>query len=363
LLEIPSPPGDERRIAAFLVERLGELGFTAEVDAAGNAVGTIGRSGPLLVLLGHLDTVPGDIPVRLEGDVLHGRGAVDAKGPLACLVCAAALAHSQTPARIVVAGAVEEEAESRGALALRERLSPDALVIGEPSGANGVVLGYKGVVRLQYEVTRPESHPAGPHEKAVEAAAEFWTAVRDAVRARYPVEAPAFERAIPTLVRLEGDLVRARAAISCRTPVGFDPDWLAEVVERARNGASVTLVERVEAVVTTRDDPVVRALSTAIRARGEAPRLKVKSGTSDMNVVAPVWRVPMAAYGPGDASLDHTPEERIELPEFLRATEILAAALPEIAAAVGPGDVEPGGLSEEEERLISERLEALGYLG
>jgi LysW-gamma-L-lysine carboxypeptidase len=363
MLEIPSPPGDERRIAAFLVERLGELGFTAEVDAAGNAVGTIGRSGPLLVLLGHLDTVPGDIPVRVEGDVLHGRGAVDAKGPLACLVCAAALAHSRTPARIVVAGAVEEEAESRGACALRERLSPDALVIGEPSGANGVVLGYKGVTRLQYEVARAQSHPASPHEKAVETAAEFWAAVRDAVRTRYPVEAPMFERAIPTLIRLEGDLGRARAAISCRTPPGFDPGWLAEVAERARNGGSVTVVERVEAVVTTRDDPVVRALSAAIRARDGTPRLKVKAGTSDMNVVAPVWRVPMAAYGPGDSSLDHTPEERIDLPEFLRATETLAAALPEIAAAVGPGEVDPGGLSEEEERLISERLEALGYLG
>ena len=36
-----------------------------------------------IVLLGHMDTVPGDIPIRREGDVLYGRGSVDAKGPLA----------------------------------------------------------------------------------------------------------------------------------------------------------------------------------------------------------------------------------------------------------------------------------------
>ena len=43
-----------------------------------------------------------------------------------------------------------------------------------------------------------------------------------------------------------------------------------------------------------------------------------------MNVVGPVWGCPIVAYGPGDSSLDHTPEERIDLGEYLRAVESCA---------------------------------------
>jgi len=60
----------------------------------------------------------------------------------------------------------------------------------------------------------------------------------------------------------------------------------------------------------------------------------LKTGTSDMNVVAPHWPVPMLAYGPGDSNLDHTPEERLPLAEYLQAVEVLASVL---ASLAGPG--------------------------
>ncbi len=46
--------------------------------------------------------------------------------------------------------------------------------------------------------------------------------------------------------------------------------------------------------------------------------MTLKLGTSDMNVVGPVWQCPILAYGPGDSSLDHTPEEQIVLDDYLR---------------------------------------------
>jgi LysW-gamma-L-lysine carboxypeptidase len=46
-----------------------------------------------------------------------------------------------------------------------------------------------------------------------------------------------------------------------------------------------------------------------------------------MTVVGPVWQCPILAYGPGDASLDHTPEERIVLAEYLRAIDVLTEVL------------------------------------
>jgi hypothetical protein len=76
-----------------------------------------------------------------------------------------------------------------------------------------------------------------------------------------------------------------------------------------------------------RDTPLVRAFKGAIRRAGGKPRLKLKTGTSDMNVVAPVWDVPMLAYGPGDASLDHTPQEHLSLPDYARAVAVLTTAL------------------------------------
>ena len=65
----------------------------------------------------------------------------------------------------------------------------------------------------------------------------------------------------------------------------------------------------------------------AIRGEGGTPTFKVKTGTSDMNVVAELWPVPTAAYGPGDSALDHTPGERLDLAEYDRAVAVLTAAL------------------------------------
>jgi LysW-gamma-L-lysine carboxypeptidase len=46
-----------------------------------------------------------------------------------------------------------------------------------------------------------------------------------------------------------------------------------------------------------------------------------------MNVVGPIWRCPILAYGPGDSALDHTPNEHVDIAEYLRAVDILATAL------------------------------------
>ncbi|NIU62369.1 MAG: M20/M25/M40 family metallo-hydrolase, partial [Pseudomonas stutzeri] len=64
---------------------------------------------------------------------------------------------------------------------------------------------------------------------------------------------------------------------------------------------------------------------------GGKPRFKLKTGTSDMNVVGPAWGCPIVAYGPGDSALDHTPREHIEIEEYQRGIEVLARALEALA--------------------------------
>jgi hypothetical protein len=43
--------------------------------------------------------------------------------------------------------------------------------------------------------------------------------------------------------------------------------------------------------------------------------------------VAPAWGCPALAYGPGDAALDHTPDEHIVLAEYLRGIAVLEQTL------------------------------------
>jgi LysW-gamma-L-lysine carboxypeptidase len=57
----------------------------------------------------------------------------------------------------------------------------------------------------------------------------------------------------------------------------------------------------------------------------------MKTGTSDMNILAPIWRCPALAYGPGDSKLDHTPDEAIDLEEFERGVHVLTHALLQLA--------------------------------
>ncbi|MGW3077177.1 MULTISPECIES: M20/M25/M40 family metallo-hydrolase [unclassified Kitasatospora] len=330
-LSIPSVSGRERAVAAFLAEQMAALGFRAHVDEVGNAHGLIGPpDGPTVMLLGHIDTVPGQVPVCQIGDLLYGRGAVDAKGAMVTMICAAARTHG---VRVHVIGAVGEEVAgsvgARHVLATVER--PAAVLIGEPSGWDGVCLGYKGRTGLEYEIEQPPLHTSSPEPTAVERAVGFARDVQDYLRALTPHEQDpiAFAVAAATLTRLSGDLARAEAFLTCRVPPGFDFDAL-ERFARSLPHTRIRVDERVPGVTRPRADPVVSQLRAAITAHGARPTLKLKAGTSDMNTLDP-WDVPMAAYGPGDAHLDHTTDEHLPLSDLHRAIDVLALALPRLA--------------------------------
>ncbi|MFB7658122.1 MULTISPECIES: M20/M25/M40 family metallo-hydrolase [unclassified Streptomyces] len=340
MLRIPSPSYGEAPLARHLVTAMTELGFTsARVDKTGNAVGEIVRGdGPTVMLIGHMDTVSGDVPVRVEGDRLYGRGAVDAKGPLATMICAA-VNSTGFRGRLVVVGAVEEETPgSRGAVFVREtHRRPDALVVGEPSGWNTVVLGYKGKLDLRYRVECPATHPSSPAPQAAEQVAAGWHTLLS-VLGSDPADprSGGFDQPTATLVSVVGDPVAAEAEYSIRTPLGYDTGGLvAELRRRLVPQGTLEVVGAVAACRTGVGDPVVRSLSAAIRARGAKPRMKVKSGTSDMNTLAEEWRVPMATYGPGDSSLDHADDEHIVLSEYLHGIGVLASALEDIGQRLG----------------------------
>jgi LysW-gamma-L-lysine carboxypeptidase len=386
LVAIPSLSRHEADAARWLAAQMLSLGFDrAGVDQAGNAVGEIGPgdAARTLVLLGHIDTVPGNIPVRIEptlqGDVLYGRGSVDAKGPLATFVAATASAGPawahEANLRVVVVGAVEEEAAtSKGARFIASRFDgvrepmPIACVIGEPSHWHRITLGYKGRLLLDLTATQAMAHTAGPDTSVATVVVDMWNWVTSRAAAINIGRDKAFDQLSPSLRRFitsttEEMMDTVDAQFAWRLPLGVDAEalvaglvaWSGTHVgaadsgvdpARALMGQPVTL-DGTRTRITLqfcgwekpwrgdRQNGLVRSFLTAIRTVDPAaqPGFLVKTGTSDMNVVGPLWQCPIVAYGPGDSALDHTPNEHVSLDEYWQAVNVMEAMLRTFAAS------------------------------
>ncbi len=336
LVEHYSPSGQEAAAVRFLVERMERLGFQrAWVDEAGNAVGVMGDGPRQIVLLGHIDTVPGEIPVRQVDGVLYGRGAVDAKGPLAAFVSAVAAVGAVDGWQLVVIGAVDEERESLGARHVVNRFRPAFGIVGEPSGWQRLTLGYKGSARARIALQRSEAHSASGQENAPEAAFAFWQALQEWA-ARFNAAAQRqFEQVQLRLLgfhsETDGFASRATLHVQARLPLALSPEaWYAQLQQWATDEENLAIQTQGYAIPAWRGErrnPLVRAFLGSIRALGGRPGFVVKTGTADVNIVAPVWQCPLAVYGPGDASLDHTPHEHIVLREYELAVGVLQRVL------------------------------------
>ncbi|HVC41110.1 MAG TPA: [LysW]-lysine hydrolase [Candidatus Saccharimonadales bacterium] len=331
MLSVPSPSGEEDAVASLLVSRLLRAGFDVDVDAAGNVVAAWGHGPETIALVGHLDTVPGHIDVRRDGDLLHGRGAVDAKGPLATAIAAVSRQPRDGARRFVIVGAVEEETSSSGARHLAESMAaPSSLVILEPSGWDAVTIGYKGSLRLRVTVDQAHAHGAGREPSAPDRCVDLVRALQDGA-ARANGDAGGFDRVDVRVLRFDstsdGLHDRASVDLGVRTPPGCDVEALIEVARAAAPTADLCVAGREPGVRTDRSSPLARGFVRAIRAQGGTPRFKLKTGTSDLNVLVPAWGCQAVAYGPGDSQLDHTPREHISIVELERAVSVLEAAL------------------------------------
>ncbi len=381
LVAIPSPSGQEDAATNHLVAWLAAQGYDeAHRDAVGNAVGIRGQGKRTLLLLGHIDTFRGQPPLRRVGRRLYGRGAVDAKGPLCAFAAAAAELSIPSTWRVVVVGAVEEEApSSRGARHIRNQFQPAACLIGEPSGWERITLAYKGRLLLDWLWRGPLGHSAGPQRGGLEHALAYWQRVQklaadhnapkkrdhasghasppnppsdstrilrprsdgtrvlrprsDGTRVLRPrSDGTRFQQLDVALQSLHNDddglQETVRMTIGLRLPPALEPGTLASNCRALlSDGASLRVYGGESAVEGERNSPLSRALRGAIRAQGGEPRFVRKTGTADWNVVASAWDCPILAYGPGDARLDHRPDEHLDLDEFQRAIAVLRDAL------------------------------------
>ncbi len=353
LLNIYSPSYQEYGAVEYLVAQMNAMGFRAFRDAAGNAVGILeplpfshpapsrrterglGGAAQEIVLIGHIDTAPGFVEVKREGDLLYGRGAVDAKGPLCTFASAAARLGARAGWRIVVIGAVEEECPtSKGAHFAKTQYEPSFAVVGEPSGWDRVTLGYKGSLWIDYTLTRDNAHSAGQAHSASEQAVEFWLQVKNYADQFNVGKTKSFDRLDPTLrgMHSESDGLHetARLTIGLRLPLELTVAGLEETLTNMAGDARLAFSTETPAYRAEKNNALVRAFLNAIRASGGTPGFTLKTGTSDMNLVGPHWHCPIVTYGPGDSNLDHTPNEHLDLNEYDKAIEVLTNVLEQL---------------------------------
>ena len=320
LVSIPSPSGEEAAAAERLTDFFAAHDREVWIDDVGNVRAPADDA---VLLTSHVDTVPGEVPVEIdEDDRLWGRGSVDATGPLAAMAAAAVRAG------VSFVGVVGEETDSRGARHLIEdRDAPDAVVNGEPSGFDGITLGYRGLLAGTYVATSESGHTSRPEPNAIQDGIRWWSRVEAAFD---PDEwEPVFEQVTTKPVSVEGGFtadglsVETTMDVQLRIPPEQTAAAVREVADGELKSGTVTWEEPIPPVMTSPRSEVARAFRAAVRQEGGDPRLLRKTGTSDMNLYATAWDCPMATYGPGDSDLDHAPNEHVDLGEFDRSVAVL----------------------------------------
>jgi LysW-gamma-L-lysine carboxypeptidase len=347
MVKIYSPSGKEEKISLFLADEMKKLGLCVHRDEVGNVIGEIGEGSPVILLCGHMDTVEGEIPVRFEDGQLYGRGSVDAKGPLAAMIVAASkFVADGFPGKILVVGVVDEEKGGTGIKHFVEgEIQPDYAIFGEPSGLEKIVFGYKGIVTVKVTVDTPSGHSAAPwlFDNAIEKAMEFWRQIRK-LHLREEKLKSRFYSITSCLTGIKGGNNSAsfipshcEIYVQLRIPPQLTPEQVYGEVKRkidrykATNPkvtVNVEMVDVAKAFEADRRSVIVRALAWGIRKTTlNYASFSRKTGTGDMNVLGNALKIPVVTYGPGDSRLDHTPNEHIDIQEYLNSIEVLKKAL------------------------------------
>jgi [amino group carrier protein]-lysine/ornithine hydrolase len=344
LLGIYSPSGKEEDAANFLVAEMKNMGFEVGKDDIGNVIGVVGVGDPVILLCGHMDTVAGHLPLRIEEGKIYSRGAVDAKGPLAAMIVAASAVGKEPgfKGKILVASVVEEEATSRGVRHLiTQGIEAEYAIFGEPSGIENITIGYKGQIQLKIVCKTETGHSSTPwmFDNALEKAYELWEQIKNA--SSYPSLDPStspYNAVTACLVKVVGG--RATSVVpfevemnlDVRVPIQFSTAQVFEQIEKiitkyhAANpkvSVKATVQDTVEPFEVNKASPLVHILSSSVRKVLNKPAtLLHKTVTGDMNILGKAMNLPIVTYGPGDSHLDHTLNEHIVISEYLNAIAV-----------------------------------------
>jgi acetylornithine deacetylase len=313
-----------------------------------------GRS---LILCSHLDVVDaspdfaGAFEPWRDGDLMYGRGAADAKGPIVSILLALKMlrdAGIQPAAPVEAHLVVEEEIGGNGALALiRQRPKADGVVVVEATALN-VHPASRGALWFALTTHGVATHMARAREgvNAIEKATEAIRLLREYEarllaesrgyrqfeRYEYPIQlnigtihGGVWPSMVPDRTVLEGGIGflpnKSISEVECGLHQAIregGDEWLSGHYElhfrRLRN----------DAYELPADHPLPQMLSRCSREAGAAGEIFGYNASSDARLYAIAGRMPTVVFGPGDIRQAHANDERVALSEVLRAAGVLA---------------------------------------
>lgn len=345
-LELYTPSRSEAALANMIKDRcVNELGFEqVNIDNVGNIIATKGTGEPSILLCGHMDTVPGQVPVRIEDGYIYGRGASDAKSPLIAMLLAASEFPKQS-GTVIFAGVVDEEGNAIGVKQLvKSKIGVHYAVFGEPSGIDNITIAYKGRLALRLTCDVGESaHASAPWlaRNSIEEMYDFWKEIKSEVVRVGTAENNAksiscslteitggsSHNVTPQKCKVTID-IRVPTITTCGNVLRSIDDVITRVSAKKGIKATYRIEDQTEPFEADHTSPLVRALLLAVLdIRNKRPLLLRKTGTGDMNVLGHSFKIPVITYGPGDAHASHTADERVNIDEYVASIEVYKRAL------------------------------------
>ncbi len=335
LIDVPSESRDEAALVGYVLGAL-EAGGVAVRDAGDTCLlaGVLERGErPLVLLAGHLDTVPAqeNRPGRVEGDAVHGLGAADMKGSLAVMLelALAGAGGGAVDLGYVFFGREELPVAESALTPLLEReaglLGADLALVMEPT-AGAVQAGCLGNINATWTFRGRSGHSARPWlaDNAVHRAGAGIAALAAREPLAHEFEGLEFTEVV-SVTRVAGGIAQnvvpdtATAHVNYRYPPGIAA---AEAEARLRGwcepaGELVVDSNAPSAPVAT-GHPLVRSLVDAGRLAVEA-----KQAWTPIAEFA-AHGVPAINLGPGDPALAHTRQEHVEIAALVEVYELLA---------------------------------------
>ena len=335
LIDVPSESRDEAALAAHVLEVL-ESGGVAVRDAGDTCVlaGITERGErPLVLLAGHLDTVPAqdNRPGRREGDTILGLGAADMKGADAVMI---ELALDDVPERanvdlgFVFFGREELPFADSALSRLLERepglRTADAVIVMEPT-ANTIHAGCLGNINATWTFPGTSGHSARPWfaDNAIHRAAAGIDAL-----AQIPYEPREFDglrfTQVVSVTRISGGIADNVVPDTAIAHVNFRyaPGTSAEDAEALLRGwcepyGTIEITGNApSAPVATRNDLVQRLIATGGLA------VEPKQAWTPVAEFAAAG-VDAVNFGPGDPKYAHRRDEQVAVDALVRCYETL----------------------------------------
>lgn len=331
LVDIPSVSGAEAVIADAVQAALSERGHL-EVVRNGDAVlarTNLGRPSRV-VLAGHLDTVPvnENLPLRRDGDLLHGLGTVDMKGGDAVFLhLAATVAGPRHDVTFVFYDCEEVDAVRNGlgriARELPDWLRGDLAIVGEPS--NGVVeAGCQGTMRVELRLAGKRAHTARAWMgvNAIHGLAEPLRRLAEYRPRDVRIDGLTYREGLQA-VRVAGGVAgnvvpdEAVLAVNFRFAPDRTPGQAEDHVRDVFGGFDVSVVDCAAGALPGLSAPAAAELVEAAGGKAAA-----KLGWTDVARFAALG-MPAVNFGPGDPTLAHTREERVSATEIRHVARVL----------------------------------------